>query len=91
MEISVKIDEEDLLSALQQDSIRAISDYPMTNKAFTDLPVDRWYSMNTSNTVTRAGAKLMSDTVTGSIINLLSSGNDPLLVNPDYRNYKDHN
>lgn len=84
------VDEEGLLSALQQDSIRAISDYPMTSRAFLDLPLDRWYSMNTSNTVTQAGAKLMSDIVTESIVNLLSTGNDPLLVNPEYRHYRDN-
>lgn len=67
--------EDDLYQSLQNGSIRAISDYPMGEK-FASLPLTNWYCMNTSNTVTEAGVKLMSDTVTSSIINFLATGDD---------------
>lgn len=79
------IDETALYEALDSKRIRAISDHPMKNDArFNDLPLDRWYCMNTSNTITESGAKLMSDTATTSLLNVLQTGEDRYLVNPDY-------
>jgi phosphoglycerate dehydrogenase-like enzyme len=79
------IDEAALYEALSSEHIRAVSDHPTKSDVrFTDLPLDRWYCMNTSNTITEAGAKLMSDTATESLINVLTTGKDKYLVNPDY-------
>ena len=79
------IDEAALYDALNDERIRAISDYPMKSDVrFKDLPLDRWYCMNTSNTITESGAKLMSDTATRSLLNVLKTGQDTYLVNPEY-------
>lgn len=78
------IEEDALFDALKSESIRAISDYPMNDKRFNDLDLDRWYCMNTSSTITHAGAKLMSDMATESLLNILSTGDDRYLVNPSY-------
>lgn len=78
------INEKALFEVLNSRSIRAVSDYPMSNQ-FDTLPLSHWYCMNNSNTVTEAGAKLMSDMSTQSMLNLLATGNDQNLVNPDYR------
>lgn len=80
------IDEAALYEALSSQHIRAISDHPMKSDArFHKLPLDRWYCMNTSNTITESGAKLMSDTATNSLLNVLGTGTDGLVVNPEYR------
>lgn len=68
-----------LYNVLETGSIRAISDYPMDER-FNDFSYDRWYCMNTSNTVSEAGAKVMSDMVTESMINLLEHGHDSLEI-----------
>lgn len=81
------IEEDALLAALESQSIRAISDYPMKDERFKELDLDRWYCMNTSSTITHAGAKLMSDMATTSLLNILETGDDQYLVNPDYKNY----
>lgn len=67
--------ENDLFEVLDKKHIRAISDYPMSAK-FNDLPFSNWYSMNSSNTITQAGSKLMSDMATSSLLNLLETGKD---------------
>jgi phosphoglycerate dehydrogenase-like enzyme len=77
--------EEALYNALAESRIRAISDHPMENERFSELPLDRWYCMNTSSTITESGAMLMSDQATNSLLNILKTGNDEFLVNPDYR------
>jgi D-3-phosphoglycerate dehydrogenase len=69
------IDEHALLDVLKLGTIRAISDYPMLSE-FAELPLGRWYCMNNTNTITEAGAKLMSDTATTSLLNLLATGED---------------
>ena len=81
------IEEDALFVALKSESIRAISDYPMKDERFKVLDLDRWYCMNTSSTITHAGAKLMSDTATASLLNILRTGEDEYLVNPKYRDY----
>jgi hypothetical protein len=60
----------------------------MSDKRFDSLELDRWYSMNTSSTITHAGAKLMSDTATNSLLNVLATGQDKFLTNPDYIKYR---
>jgi phosphoglycerate dehydrogenase-like enzyme len=75
------VDEYALLHALQQGRIRAISDYPMKETGFDELPLERWYCMNGTNTITHAGAKLMSDMATQSLLNLLNTGDDQYRVN----------
>ena len=70
------VDENALLAVLQKQKVRAISDFPMTPEGFDDLPLARWYCMNSSNTVTHAGVKLMSDMAVDSMLNLLSTGKD---------------
>jgi len=83
------IDEAALYEALSSKRIRAISDHPMKSDArFNDLSLNRWYCMNTSNTITESGAKLMSDTATKSLINILNTGEDTYLVNPEYLQFK---
>ncbi len=79
------IDEEALYHALESGHIRAISDHPMKDERFKTLPLDRWYCMNTSSTITEAGAKLMSDQATSSLLNVLRTGEDKYLVNPGYK------
>lgn len=74
------INENDLYEAVSNGHIRAISDSPMGDK-FNTLSVDSWYSFTGSNTVTESEAKLASDIVTESIINVLSGKPDKYLVN----------
>jgi lactate dehydrogenase-like 2-hydroxyacid dehydrogenase len=75
------IDELPLYETLNSSRIRAMSDHPMSDPRFADLPLDRWYCMNTSSTITEAGAKLISDTATNSLINVLATGKDEYRVN----------
>jgi phosphoglycerate dehydrogenase-like enzyme len=82
------INENALLSSLESGHIRAISDFPMDLPKFKKLPLGSWYSMKSSSTITEAGAKLMSDMATDSLINLLTTGEDKNLVNPEYINYR---
>lgn len=79
------IDEEALLSVLKIGRIRAISDYPMANKEYGNLPVTNWYSFKSSNTNSKAKIKKMSDMATDSIISFLKTGNDKHIVNPEFR------
>jgi phosphoglycerate dehydrogenase-like enzyme len=69
------IDEDALFEELQHGRLRAISDHPMSPK-FNDVPTRHWYCMKTSNTITEAGVKLMSDMAVHSMLNLLKTGND---------------
>ncbi len=76
------IDELALLDELKKGRIRAISDYPMKNESFKDLPFGTWYSFNGSNAFnTKMELKLVSDMVTKTILNLLSTGKDEYRVN----------
>lgn len=72
--------EEALFDVLRQGHIRAVSDYPMSSK-FDELSLSHWYCMKSSNTITEAGSKLMSDMATESMINLLTTGKDQYRVN----------
>jgi len=64
-----------LLKELQQSRIRAISDDPMSAE-FSALPLSHWYCMNSSNTITEAGSRLMSDMATESMLSVLATGKD---------------
>ncbi len=68
--------EADLLDALQSKKIRAISDYPMQDGAFDDLPLDSWYCMNQSHTLTSSSKTLMGDMATDSMLEALATGAD---------------
>ncbi|MHB1865390.1 MAG: NAD(P)-dependent oxidoreductase [Candidatus Saccharimonadales bacterium] len=81
------INEVALLDALTSQRIRAVSDHPMEDERFNGLPLDRWYCMNTSNTITEAGAKLMSDKATTSLINVLTKDEDTYIANPIYKEH----
>jgi phosphoglycerate dehydrogenase-like enzyme len=77
------IDEKALLNMLQKRTIRAISDHPMTPAGFSALPYSHWYCNKTSNTITKSGAKLMSDTITNSMLNILDGKDDKYVVKKD--------
>jgi gluconate 2-dehydrogenase len=81
------IKEEALLAVLEDRHIRAISDHAMSIENFSQLPLDIWFCMNTSSTITEAGVELMSDMATTSLLNILKSGTDQYLVNSEYKNY----
>jgi len=74
------VDEDALFEALKRQHIRAISDYPMSDR-FNELPLSHWYCMNASNTITEAGVRLFSDMAVDSMLNLLKDGTDPNRVN----------
>lgn len=76
------IDEEAMLKELKTGRIRAVSDYPMKNEEFKNLPMSNWYCFNASNAFnTQASLKLTSDMATQSMINLLKTGEDKNRVN----------
>lgn len=75
------INEEALLAELKSGRLRAISDYPMKNKDFKNLPVSNWYSFKESNTNSGAKIKKMSNAATQSMINVLKTGKDQYKVN----------
>ena len=76
------IDEEAMLRELKTGRIRAVSDYPMKNEEFKNLPMINWYCLNASNAFnTQASLKLTSDMATQSMINLLKTGGDKNKVN----------
>lgn len=73
--------EEDLLGILEKRKIRAITDHKMSHEGFTKLPTSHYFANKTSNTITVAGAKLMSDTITDSMLNVLGGKEDEYIVN----------
>ncbi|MDP3956594.1 MAG: D-isomer specific 2-hydroxyacid dehydrogenase family protein [bacterium] len=76
------VDENALLEALKSGRIRAVSDNPMKNPEFKDLPLSNWYCFNGSNAFnTFPELKLTSDMATQSMINLLKTGKDQYKVN----------
>lgn len=74
------VDEPALYEVLAAGRIRAISDYPMKDVRYTELPVSHWFSMKQSNTISQAGARQMSDMATCSMLSLLRSGHDQFEV-----------
>jgi phosphoglycerate dehydrogenase-like enzyme len=76
------INEEALLLALENGTIRAVSDCPMSLPAFKDIPLSTWYCFNGSNAFnTKTELQLTSDTATQSILNILETGEDRNKVN----------
>lgn len=76
------INEQALLKELGVGRIRAISDAPAHDAAFKSLPPSHWFSFNGSNAFnTDTEIKLVSDTVTQSLLNLLETGTDLYRVN----------
>jgi D-3-phosphoglycerate dehydrogenase len=81
------INEAALLQALQSGKISAASDHPM-GKEFDDLPLSSWYSFKTTNAFNvEASLKYSSLEAVKSLLNLLRTGEDKNLVNPDYRKH----
>ncbi len=74
--------EDALYDAINSGRIRAIADHRPASEKFNELPLASWYCMKSSNTITEAGSMLMSDTVTSSILNMLKTGTDSLLIPP---------
>ncbi len=80
------IDDDALLKELTSGRLRAASDHPGKSEEFKKLPLGIWYSSNGSNAFnTTAALKLTSDMATSSLLNILETGNDQNLVNPDYK------
>ncbi len=76
------LNEEALLNELKKGRIRAVSDNPMKNEGFKNLPLNIWQSFNGSNAFnTFAELKLTSDMATQAMINLLTTGEDENKVN----------
>lgn len=81
------IDADALYETLKNNKIRAISDYPMDDR-FEEFPLSVWYSFNISNAFNTKRMLLeTSDQAVKTLINLLETGNDQNLVNPEYREY----
>lgn len=74
--------EDALFEAISSGRIRAITDHRPTSEKFNELSPEQWYCMKSSNTITEAGSMLMSDMVTDSMINMLKTGSDTLLIPP---------
>lgn len=82
------IDPDALYSALKNGKIRAISDYPMDAR-FEEFPLSTWYSFNITNAFnTGSMLKSTSDGAIKGLLNLLETGEDPNLVNPEYKRYR---
>jgi len=81
------LNEDDLLEELENGRIRAFLDWTPKVEGYKNLPLDIFYCSNESTAYnTHAANKLASDWVTQSLLNLLSSGKDRYLVNPEYKN-----
>lgn len=71
------IDENALFTELKAGRIRAVSDHPLENPESNNLPLNTWYCFNASNAFnTESSLKRVSDMATGSMINLLKTGED---------------
>lgn len=81
------IDPDALYEALKSNKIRAISDYPMDDR-FREFSLSTWYSFNVSNAFnTEPMLKETSDGAVKTLINLLETGEDKNLVNPEYKKF----
>lgn len=75
------INNEALYKELKSGRLRAVQDDPVEPK-FNDLPLSVWFSSNSHTAFNTHEANLKaSDMATGSMINLLSTGNDRYKVN----------
>ncbi len=82
------INEQDLFSELKSGRLRAISDYPAKSEEFDNLPLGSWFCLNGSNAYnTTSETKLVSDMAVKSLLNILSTGEDKNLINPEYKKF----
>jgi D-3-phosphoglycerate dehydrogenase / 2-oxoglutarate reductase len=73
-----------LYEALKSGRIRAVSDYPIDER-FDKLPRSSWFSFKGSNAFnTEPSLSFTSSKATQALINLLTTGKDENLVNPEY-------
>jgi len=80
------LNEEDLLKELKGGRMRAFLDWTPKPEGYKDLPLDIFYCSNESTAYnTHAANKLASDWATQSLLNLLKTGQDKHLVNPEYK------
>ena len=76
-----------LYERLERGDMRAAIDFPPPNDKFKSLPLGIWYNTNSHNAYnTKQAAKLCSDMAIESLFNLLKTGDDQYLVNPEYKN-----
>lgn len=82
------VDPHALRSELETGRVRAAFDAPPAAD-MGDLPLANWFTSNASTAFnTTQSIKLTSDMATETMINLLTAGDDPWLVNPEYRKNK---
>lgn len=82
------IDSKPLREALLAGKIKFATDGKVDFKT-ADISMDTFIGSNAGNGFnTQESRQRMSDRATNSMINLLLTGDDPDLVNPDYKNYR---
>jgi D-3-phosphoglycerate dehydrogenase len=82
------IDNKALHVQLTQGLLRAAFDAPPEGD-FSDVPIGGFIASNAQTAFnTHQANKRVSDRVTTSLINLLSDGDDPDLVNPEFKHYR---
>ncbi len=75
-----------LHARLVKDEIRGAFDENIKEERFTKLPLDIWYTPNESSAFnTGRTVQEVSDSCVDTMINLLNTGEDKYLMNPDYR------
>lgn len=80
------IDMDHLLLKLKAGEVRAAIDWPSPNEEFEKLPLHVWLNTNDHTAYnTHQANKKASDMATESIINILKSGEDKYLVNPEHK------
>lgn len=78
-----------LYNLLYSKKARAAFDINPSDKRFDNLPHNLWFRSNEMTAYNTLSAnKLVSDMAINSIINLLTTGKDEHLVNPEYIKYK---
>lgn len=81
------IDFEALFKRLKDGTLRAAIDWQAPDMRFNDLPLSTWFNTNNHSAYnTREAAKLCSDMAITSLLNILKTGEDQYLVNPEYKN-----
>lgn len=81
------IDAGALFVELKSGRLRAVSDYP-EDARLKELPFSTWYSFNGSNAFnTHSGIAVASRVGVQSMINVLKTGDDANVVNPEYRQH----
>jgi D-3-phosphoglycerate dehydrogenase / 2-oxoglutarate reductase len=81
------IDFDALYEHLENGDFRAAVDWPIPDEKYNSLPLSVWFNTNSHNAYnTEQAAKLCSDMAVQSLLNLLSTGDDQYLVNPEYKN-----